>query len=300
MIRTLSASFMALVVVGLLVANAATAAAPLPLTSTVLFGLEGTNGFEITAFATPDGKGEEGQLFLRVAKRGEEATYAVKGAMSGNRIDFDLGGLGKVEAEIRPRAGKDRFRPGCGDEKSVKVPTVELVGTVEFHGEEGFTEASAGVLVADAPPVRDTLCGVSSSEISGEGLPGTELTVNGPAGLHLLIIQSRPGARIEYEARLQERLDDGVGATREVYGAAPSGALRFDKKLSKATFEPGGQLVGSAKYTARSLPYGGRPGHGRFSGDLLADFPGDAEVPLAGSGFSASIDHFSRTSSNEG
>jgi hypothetical protein len=298
MLKGLSLSAAAFVAFGALAVGSAAAAVPQSFPPSVLFRLEGTNGFEITGFAISEGKGEEGHLDLSVGRRGEQANYFVKGALSSSRVDFDLGGLGKLEAEIRPHAGSSTVTLGCGfgSGRSVKVPIVELVGTLEFHGEEGFTEGSAGAFVADAVPIRDSFCSVGSGEISGEGLPGTELEVDGPAGPHLVIEQRRPGARIEYEAWLEERLEDGVGVTREVYGAAPSSAFRFDKKLSHATFDPGGQLGGRAKYTSRQLPTGGRQGEGKFIGNLTANFPGRPDVTLAGPGFSAAIDHFSRSS----
>jgi hypothetical protein len=302
MLKGLSLSVAAFVALAALTVGSAAAAVPPELPPSVQFRLQGTNGFEITGFAVSEGKGEAARLNLSVGKRGEKADYLVRGSLSGGRMDFDLGGLGKLEAEIRPHARSSKVTLGCGvgSGKSVKVPTVELVGTLEFHGEEGFTEASAGALVADAVPLRDSFCSVGSAEISGEGLPGTELQVDGPAGPHLMIEQRRPGARIEYDAWLEERLEDGVGVSREVYGAAPSSAFRFDKKLSHATFDPGGQLIGSAKYTSRRLPTGGRRGEGKFIGDLTANFPGRPDVPLAGPGFSAVIVHFSRSSTERG
>jgi hypothetical protein len=282
-----------LVFVAILTGGTASAATPLPHTSAVLFEGEATNGFVLDGYATPEREG--GLLSMRVEKAGESATYGVKGEMTGDRLAFDLGELGKVEGEIRPHRGTEKITLGCGKKKPVKVPTVELVGTIEFHGEDGFSEFATVEVVAAAIPLKDVMCIVGSSEIFGEGLPGTELNVKGPAGQHLWIEQDRPGAAVEYEAQLYEKLGDGVDVTRSVFATAPADVLHFDKKLSKASFHPGAGLVGSATYRFTSLPRGGKAGTGKFIGSLAADFPGRADVPLAGPGFTASINHVSRS-----
>lgn len=236
-------------------------------------------------------EGSFGRLQISVAGHGEEADYSAKGGVSGDRIDFNLGELGKIEVEVSPHSEMRTVHTGCGNGKAVKAPTVGLVGTIEFHGEEGFSEADVGDVVASAVPFGDMVCSMSSSEIAGEGLPGTRLEVKRTGGPTLLIEQKHPGGRAYYLASLFERLGGGLDVTREVWGSVPAADFRFDQKLSKATFDPGGHLAGSATYRATSLPHGGRSGRGKLSGNLTADFPGHAEVPLAGSGFSASMIH---------
>ncbi|HEX3362791.1 MAG TPA: hypothetical protein VHS74_17490 [Solirubrobacterales bacterium] len=276
-----------------------TASAAKPTVSTessvTTFRLSASNGYEIGVSA--DSEGKFGVLHLEIGKRGQEAGYAVKGEVSGSRIDFDLGPLGSVHLEVRPTTGTARVRTRCGRGKSARVPRVELVGTFEFHGEEGFAEAAATTIIGKEVPYRDLLCFESEGEVFGEGLPGTFLTVRHEDGPDLWITQSRPGGAVAYEALLSERLADGVGVTRDVRGTAKASDFRFDDKLSSASFHPsGGALSGALTYKSTKLPKGAKEGVGKVDGNLVANFPGHQGVALGGPGFTATIVHGSRSS----
>src|SRR6185437_2627804 len=162
--RTLIGALAALVLV-VVPATAASAAAPTAPTesSVTTFRLNATNGYELGASVASEGK--FGVLRLEVAKSGEEVSYEAKGEVSGSRIDFDLGALGSVHLEIKPTTGAARIRARCGQAKPVTVPRLELVGTFEFHGEEGFTEAAATTIVGKAVPYRDLLCVASEGGV---------------------------------------------------------------------------------------------------------------------------------------
>jgi hypothetical protein len=296
---TLIGALAALLLVAMPVTTVTTATAAKPAASTessvTTFRLSASNGYEIGVSAASEGK--FGVLHLEVGKRGEEASYEAKGEVSGSRIDFDLGALGSVHLQIRPTTGTARVRAGCGRAKPATVPRLELVGTFEFHGEEGFTEAAATTIVGKAVPYRDLLCFASEGGVFGEGLPGTFLTVRHKGGPDLWITQSRPGGAVAYEALLGERLADGVGVTREVRGTAKASDLRFDDKLSKATFHPpGGPLSGALTYKSTKLPKGAKEGVGKVGGNLVANFPGHEGVAIGGPGFTASIVHGSQGS----
>ncbi len=60
--------------------------------------------------------------------------------------------------------------------------------------------------------------------------------------------------------------------------------------LKLAKNRPGAApFSGSAAYLGKSLPSVRRPGKGSWQGNLTVDFPGHADVPIAGPGFKASI-----------
>jgi hypothetical protein len=278
-------------------ASIASAAPPVPTadTSMIAFRLPASNGFEIAAAAEVEMK--SGVLRLEIGKRGEEATYTAKGEVTADRIDFDLGTVGTVSLEVRPASGTSKIGTGCGAGKPAAVPRVELVGTFEFHGEEGFAEATASKLTGISVPLKDLQCGINEGEISGEGLPGTFLTVRRPANLRLAIVQKHPGAAVAYEADLAEQLGAGLSVTRTVLGREKSGAFSFDGKLSKARLKAGPRLSGVLTYTATKLPEGPREGEGKVGGNLAVDFPGHAGVAIGGPGFTATIVHGERSSS---
>jgi hypothetical protein len=283
-----------LVVVPASTASAAKPAAPTESTLTT-FRLSGSNGYEIGVTAAAEGK--FGVLRIEVGKPGEEASYSAKGHVTGSRIDFDLGALGGVHLEIRPTTGTARARTRCGRGKPVTVPRLELVGTFEFHGEEGFTEAAATTIVGKAVPYRDFLCFDSEGAVFGEGESGTWLDVRHKGGPDLWITQNRPGGAVAYEALVGERLADGVGVTRRVQGTAKASDFRFDDKLSSASFHPsGGPLSGALTYKSTKLPTGTKEGLGKVGGNLVANFPGRPGVAIGGPGFTATIVHGSRSS----
>jgi hypothetical protein len=279
-------------------ASTASAAPPLPTaeTSLIAFRLPASNGFEIAASAEVEMK--SGVLRLEVGKRGEEDTYTAKGEVTADRIDFDLGSIGTVSFEVRPTSGTSKIGTECGAGKPAAVPRVELVGNFEFHGEEGFAEATATKLTGISVPLKDLQCGINEGEFSGEGLPGTFLTVRRrPEHLLLAIVQKHPGAAVSYEAELAERPGAGLRVTRAVLGREKSGAFSFDSKLSKARLKGGPNLSGVLTYTATKLPEGPREGEGRVGGNLVVEFPGRAGVAIGGPGFTATIVHGERSSS---
>jgi len=284
------------------VANATAATPPTlppPWASTLTtFQLQASNGYKIGASAEYD-RGI-GILWMVVAKAGAYAEYSVQGEVAENQIDFDLGPLGAVHLEILPTSGRASVRTGCGEGKPASVPRTELVGTFEFHGEEGFAEASATSIGGKAVPLKDLVCVVGEGRTSGRSLPGTYLTLRQKSGPSLSISQERPGGAVSYEALLHEKLAAGVGVTREVRGRARASAFSFDDKLSKASFAPTGPMVsGRLTYTATRLPGEATKGRGKVGGNLAIGFPGHAAVPLGGPGFSATIVHGTRSSGPE-
>ncbi|HJZ38076.1 MAG TPA: hypothetical protein VJ204_17530 [Solirubrobacterales bacterium] len=296
--RSLSGAVIALALLAF--ASTASAAPPVPTAepSLIDFRLPASNGFEIGASAEVGMK--SGVLSLEIGKRGEEATYMAKGEVTADRIDFDLGTVGTVSLEVRPTSGTSKIGTGCGGGKPAAVPRVELVGTFEFHGEEGFAEATATKLTGISVPLEDLRCGINEGGFSGEGLPGTFLTVRRrPAHLRLAIVQKHPGAAVSYEADLAERLRAGLSVTRTVLGREKADAFSFDGKLSKARLKAGPRLSGVLTYTATKLPEGPREGEGKVGGNLVVDFPGHAGVAIGGPGFTATIVHGERSSSDE-
>lgn len=297
--RVLVGAFAALLLSG----ASATAATPPPLpppwaSTLTTFRLPASNGYQIGASAEYD-RGF-GVLRMEVAKAGAYAEYSAKGEVTESRIDFDLGALGAVHLEIRPTSGQAGIHTKCGEGKEASVPRTELVGTFEFHGEEGFAEASATSVAGKAVPLKDLVCIVGEGSTSGRSLPGTYLTVRHGGGPFLSVSQERPGGAVSYEAVLSESLATGVGVTRGVRGTVKASDLSFDRKLSEATFAPTGPVVsGRLTYASTKLPGEATEGRGKVGGNLTVDFPGHPPVALGGPGFSATIVHGSRGSNSE-
>jgi hypothetical protein len=290
--RRFSVVALALVVAALCTGTAAAAAPPLGELGGI-FELQGTHGFKVLGLL--DSKGRKAELTLFVGRPRERATYIARGTREGEELDFDLGSLGKVEVEAQPTGRKETVRPMCG--KPFTLEGIDFVGTIEFHGEEGFTEARALRTPLRFDFLADIGCGASSG---GEGFfaqePGARLKVARKGGPRLQINQNHPGAAVHYEAQITEQVP-GVTIRRTVLGHFGGGAFAFDPTLTRASFAPGAPFTGSAIYRGSHSPRGTHPAKGAWSGDLTVDFPGRADVPLTGPGFKAAIIHANRTES---
>lgn len=259
--------------------------------------LHGTNGFGV--FGLVSSAGNVGRVALFVEKAGESAVYSARGEATANSIDVDLGPLGKVDVEVRPTGNSETLSSECGGKgKKVTIQATELVGTIEFHGEEGFTEFSATNAPLQIRPLLNLVCGTPFGVLttSGSHVGGVQLKAKTSRGPSLLIQQNHPGARVFYEAKMQER-EGTVQVSRSVSGHLGAGAIRYDPDLGSASFAAASPFTGSATYKGRTAPSEIRPGTGSWRGSLKVDFPGHAGVPLAGPGFKATIIHAHRTES---
>jgi hypothetical protein len=287
--RCLTAIVLAVAVTALAVPSGAAAAKPFG----GIFVLRATHGFKVVGLI--GSKGKDTGLSLFVERRHEGASYTVHGTRHGEAFDFDLGPLGKVEVGAQPSGSTETVHPKCG--KPFTLEGGAFVGTIEFHGEEGFTEAHAERTPFRLDLLAESICGsFSSGETFGVGEPGARLRARGRGGATLQINQNHPGARVRYEAQTVER-SGGVRIERTVTGRLAGGAFDFDPTLINASFTPGTPFTGAATYRGFHPPRGTHVAHGTWRGDLKLDFPGRAAVPLAGPGFKAAIVPAIRTES---
>jgi len=212
----------------------------------------------------------------------------VRGEVTRDHVHFDLGDVGEIDVAVQPTGRSETIGSKCGKPK--RIEGQEYVGTIAFHGEEGFTDAGATRTPLRLDPILDLVCGgASSSETrSGRGLPGVGLKVLAKDGPRLRLDQNHPGARVSYEAEVNEE-EGGVKVQRRVTGHLGAGALTYAPSLESARFCAAAPFSGQATYTGKTPPHETRPGRGTWRGALKVDLPGHAAVPLAGPTFSASI-----------
>jgi hypothetical protein len=275
-------------------AAAASADEPLPKGDEGAFELHGTNGYEVHGLIASTGT--SGVLLLFVGKPGAEATYQARGEVTREHVRFDLGRLGEIDLAVQPIGRMETVRPACG--KPVTVEGQEYVGTIAFHGEEGFTDAEASRAPLELKPILDLVCGGApeSDTLSSGRLPGVQLNIAHKGGPSLRLDQNHPGARVFYEAHLSEKMG-AIRVSRAVEGHLGGGALHYAPSLATATFSAATPFSGTATYSGKRPPRQARPGNGTWSGNLKVDFPGHAAVLLAGPSFTASIVHAKRTES---
>jgi hypothetical protein len=261
--------------------------------------LSGTNGFHVFGLVSSvDGVG---RVALFVDRTGEGAVYLARGDGTSNSIDVDLGALGKVDVEARPTGKNETLHSQCGGKgKPVTIPASELVGTIEFHGEDGFTEFSATSTPLLIRPLLNLVCigGVGIATTSGPHTGGVLLKARTADSPSLLIQQNHPGGRVFYEAKMHEK-EGRVQVSRAVSGHLGAGAIRYSQSLDSAFFTAASPFSGRATYAGRTPSRAARPGTGTWRGSLKVDFPGRRDVPIAGPGFKASIVHAHRTESRQ-
>lgn len=291
MLRRVLLFALAAVLLATIIAPRASADEPLGKGLEGSFTLKGTHGFEVKALIASYGEGDAGQLVLFVGKKNQQAIYVAKGTVTKEAVDFDLGALGEVKAAVRPSGKKETLTSECGEGEEQTIEGEEYVGTIAFHGEEGFTEAEATrspLLLASA--LTELVCGPLTTEghEGGDGVHGVGLAIKRKGGASLKLAQNRPGARVFYQAQIKEK-EGTVTVERSVGGYLAASALTFAPSLKTAHFAGAGPFSGSAAYVGKSLPSLSRPGKGPWRGNLTVDFPGHADVPIAGPGFKASI-----------
>jgi len=137
-----------------------------------------------------------------------QAIYTARGVGTANSVDVDFAPLGRVDLEVVPTGKEETLSSKCGGKgKKTTVPASELVGTFEFHGEEGFTEFSATHLPLRLDALVNMICGTPSSvlTVGGSHVGGVLLSAKTAESPSLVVQQSHRGGRVFYEAKMHEK-----------------------------------------------------------------------------------------------
>ena len=158
-------------------------------------------------------------------------------------------------------------------------------GTINFHGEEGYTEVEASRAKGDASLALDAICPANSTSGTGPGLPGAELRVRGKhanSAPSLAVVENNPRAPVQLEVNTHERHDEIV-IERTIRMKASREAFNYDAKLRTATLRPPSPFSGTARFR-----HTGRR-RSRWEGNLTVDLPGRSGVHLTGRHLRASL-----------
>lgn len=261
------------------------------------FKLHGSHGYAISVVAYSDETSDRGLIDFSVRGHGASVSYRAPAIVTASTIRADLG-VARVDVILRPSGRQKTVHPKCfGDAVTYEPGTYE--GVVEFNGERGYTQARMS-RVAQLPAllllVGGGSCGSGYGEVTGNGEPGARLrgvSFTHGRSLSFQVNRNSPQAPTVFTASLKERRD-GVLVNREVAGAAPSGAFRFDPDLRSATLRPHAPFSGSASLSRSKNSFSPI-----WTGDLKLAFPGRSTISLAGSGVHVSLVHarFTRSSS---
>lgn len=257
------------------------------------FAVPGTHGYKILVFGARfaeneiEGREGPGEVVLYVAKGQHRiAFYQTTAIVTETSFEADLGALGRIDLDLvkTGKRGKARAPLGACDGDVIPYEKTTYHGTFEFHGEEGFTEASATRIPVSPQPWIDLICAnhyeVDREKLGSDAL-GANLSVKRKFGAHDLVgfelTKDRPGGRtLARAATTEER--DGIAISRLVEVVVGAGSFRYDGSLDRATVRLPGPFTGSATFRRHAKPRNG------FLGKLTVDLPGRADVPLAGPG----------------
>jgi hypothetical protein len=184
---------------------------------------------------------------------------------------------------VVPSGGTKRVQSHCEGEEpqTVSFEPQSYRGNFEFHGEEGFTEATSTAPREYTPFFFQLICGSISGEGTGGMLPGARLRLHsrqGPTRVNLQVNKNHPGGRSEFTAEISERRR-GIQIQRSAVLLAGAGAFDYDPLLRTATLDPPAPFAGHASFHRSAARAN------RWTGNLEVDFPGKADVPLVGGGF---------------
>jgi hypothetical protein len=264
-----------------------------PLGWAYAFELEGSNGFELIALPGIGYGSSSGGILLVARNRFSAATYKAPATVTAETpttatIEADLGALGRISVRLVPTGRQKSVRVGCEGKKRTQVEAARYEGTIEFHGEEGFTEVSATGAPVDYEIFRRITCSELESH-SGRYYPrGASLEIRSPRrgkpALGVSATKLHPGGRTWVTARTAERRGE-IAITRELGVLGRTGALRYDEDLGAATLRPPAPFAGQARFDLKTGPAS------RWTGNLTVDFPGRSDVPLTGPGFAFDLFH---------
>lgn len=258
-----------------------------------VFFLKGTNGYSAIVLAASKPQFKHGQALVLLGRGGESVFYLASAKVTATTIDADLGPVGEIAVEFQSSGPPERVDAPCEEGESMTYEPGVWVGTIELEGEEGFTRIEEDRVKATVSPFLAAECGGATliGESTGPHEPGARLAARSATAKHAVYLQANknhPGARVYLEASIEERRR-GLIVSREVRGYYPSGAFEFGSPLRTATLAPPGRFVGHATFRR-----GAKPAN-RWTGNLSVDFPGHADVALAGGGFKTALVHAKRT-----
>lgn len=244
------------------------------------FTLRASNGYTLSAFATQNPDTGEENIAIFVHSRHAEVFYLASATVGpGASIEADLGIVGRIDVDFAPSGGPRVERSACGD-KSVPLESGFYEGSIEFEGEEGYSEVHATAARGDVRLLMRLLCpGGPTTEGIGGHFPGAQLTAKhrGSRRFEFSAMKNSPSRPARFTAWVSEHRGS-LFISRGVETTAGPDTFDFDVPSGIAHVSPPKPFSGEASYL--------RPSGKRSSwhGDLSVDFPGRSNFRLTGPG----------------
>lgn len=270
--------------VALLLASVASVRAAEPPVVPPGFRLSASNGYTLSALAFDDSRTGRGGVLLFMRSRHAHALYYAPASVEPSSIEAKLGTIGRIDVDFVPSGQPRAERSVCGGD-SVLVDSGRYEGTIEFTGEEGYSQVHASSARGEAMMALSLGClGGPRSEGFGGNSPGARLTVRhrGARRFEFRAMKNSPTRPAMFTASIEESRGD-LRISRYVAITTAPVSFDFDVPSGTAHVNPPAPFTGGASYRRSS----GRSA--RWRGDLSVDFPGHAGVRLTGAETHASL-----------
>jgi hypothetical protein len=269
-----------------------------PFPSPGAFVIHGSHGYVIGVIANPASKEGQDRALVAIVNSSGNAIYNAPANLNGGGIRANLGTLGKINVRWHPNGLVRKLAIRCrGYRSHLYVAEGTYEGKVRIVGEDGFTKATATRIRGRTGWYRLNGCGGTTSE----GFPGPGILLEASifksrlpkdSYRYVSVVQNRPHGQVSYLAALGEHRGR-LSIDRTAYALGRARTLTFDSHLDTGSISPPAPFSGTGMFERLAKH---RPG--RWRGDLVVDFPGQPDVPLAGKDFGATFMHGFRESTD--
>jgi hypothetical protein len=277
------AAFLVLALSAGVLAPMGSAAAAEPLPAPTGFRLPASNGYTLAVLSGLDSKTGRGYVLLMALSPDAQVIYNAPASVTATSIEADLGPAGRIDVDYAPSSGTHTEQVPCGKD-SVTFDSGSYVGVIDFHGEEGYSEAHAASVPGEIKTTLSLLClGPIVTEGFGAHEPGARLTAQRARAPQLQFgaAKNSPTRLARFGAAIKERRGQ-MRISRFVEASSGPGAFDFDVPGGFAQVSPPAPFSGEATYRKRGKQTSWR-------GNLTVDFPGRSNVRLTGAGVRAGM-----------
>lgn len=236
------------------------------------FRLQGSHGYTLAVMASPAGFGQPSQVYVVATRKRSFAAYVAGAKVTPTSLEADLGALGRIAVAYHPTGGMREFVGMC--EEHLVYPRGYYEGTIEFHGEEGFTDVATNW--AFGRPLESSACG-GTLVVSGTDVPGVAFSAISLKRERQFIFEAHRNGPHQ-PSHFRTELFEANGDVAIVRGArARGGADSFAygrHRRDPVVIRPPRPFTGSAVFRQK------RRRSFDWSGNLRIDLPGKRGVDL--------------------
>ncbi|HWJ42339.1 MAG TPA: hypothetical protein VNR67_02800, partial [Solirubrobacterales bacterium] len=167
----------------------------------IAFNLKGTNGYRMTVWAGSRKGYRHGEILILAGGKRGGVSYFAPATVTDTRVAADLGAFGEIDVTFEPSGELGVAHPVCDRSQRTTYEKGSYVGTIDLHGEEGYTRVRETSIPFTLHPLIDLICaGPGSGEAVAQIFPGVRLRARAKVAagesIELQANQNRPGAPV--------------------------------------------------------------------------------------------------------